>query len=181
MIQYGYSHSAKLIYNLRYAGIADAAGLDYEKRLASLPRITIPSDFDILTMDMLAVNLSKAKQDQYNPVIIAGMERDYVEKLYGEDSDELKLIKIISRLDPLPNKTVDEKVIIKDSYGCSEVDFVLSCYINSFINQLVENDEYWLDKKLPEQRKNLVQLATEKQAEIKRSIVPITTDVRAFA
>ena len=48
-------------------------------------------------------------------------------------------------------------------------------------NQLVENDEYWLDKKLPEQRKNLLQLATEKQAEIKRSIVPITTDVRAFA
>jgi succinate dehydrogenase flavin-adding protein (antitoxin of CptAB toxin-antitoxin module) len=132
-------------------------------------------------MDMLAVNLSKAKQDQYNPVIIAGMERDYVEKLYGEDSDELKLINIISRLDPLPNKSVDEKVIIKDSFGCSEVDFVLSCYINSFINQLVENDEYWLDKKLPEQRKNLLQLATEKQAEIKRSIVPITTDVRAFA
>jgi len=181
MIQYGYSHSAKLIYNLRYAGIADAAGLDYEKRLASLPRITIPSDFDILTMDMLAVNLSKAKEGQYNPVIIAGMERDYVEKLYGEDSDELKLINIISRLDPLPNKTVDEKVIIKDSFGCSEVDFVLSCYINSFINQLVENDEYWLDKKLPEQRKNLLQLATEKQAEIKRSIVPINTEVRAFA
>ena len=181
MIQYGYSHTAKLIYNLRYAGIADAAGLDYEKRLASLPRITIPSDFDILTMEMLAANLSMAKKDQYNPVIVSGLERDYVEKLYGENSDELKLINIISRLDPLPNKTVDEKVIIKDSYGCSEVDFVLSCNINSFINELVENDEYWLDGMLPDQRKDLIRLATEKQAEIKKSIIPIRTDVRAFA
>jgi hypothetical protein len=46
---------------------------------------------------------------------------------------------------------------------------------------LVENDEYWLDGKLPDQRKDLVRLATEKQAEIKKSIIPINTDVRAFA
>jgi hypothetical protein len=181
MIQYGYYNTAKLIYNLRYLGIANAAGLNEEKRMASLPKITIPSDFDILTMEMLAANLSMARKDQYNPVIISGMERDYVEKLYGEDSDELKLINVVSKLDPLPSKTVDEKVIIKDSMGCTEVDFVLSCYINSFINELIETNPDWLKKKLSDQRKDLVKLATEKQAEIKKSIVPINTRVEAFA
>jgi len=181
MIQYGYYNTAKLIYNLRYAGIADAAGLNETKRMESLPKITIPSDFDILTVDMLAANLSTAIKEQYNPIIISGLERDYVEKLYGEDSDELQLINVVSKLDPLPNITIDQKVIIKDSMGCTEIDFILSCYINSFINELIENNESWLDKNLPDQRKDLIKMAAEKQAEIKKGIIPISTNVRAFA
>jgi hypothetical protein len=182
MVQYGYTHTAKLIYNLRYAITIDSlGGISEEKRLASLPVVTIPSDFDILTMEMLAANLSVAKKDNYDPIIVFGIERQYTEKLFGEDSDEVKLMYVVKNVDPLYGKTMDEKILAKDSGGCSAIDFTLSCQISGFANQLIEQNPDWLNKKLPDQRTDLVKMATEKQAEINKSIVPITTDVRAFA
>jgi hypothetical protein len=156
-------------------------GISEEKRLASLPVITIPSDFDILTMEMLSANLSVAKKDNYDPIIVFGIERQYTEKLFGEDSDEVKLMYVVKNVDPLYGKTMDEKILAKDSGGCSSIDFTLSCQISGFANQLIEQNPDWLNKKLPDQRTDLVKMASEKQAEINKSIIPINTDVRAFA
>ncbi len=181
LIVYGITHTAKLIYNLRNAPIANATGLSIEKRTASLPKVTLAVDFDILSMEILTANLSQAKKDSYNPIIIAGMERDYTAKLYGEDSQELKFIEVSMKLDPLSDKSTDEKVILKDSYGCSEIDFITSVNITGFINQKLEEDPNWLQKKLPEQRKDLKVLASEKQGEIKAGLRPVITEVRAIA
>lgn len=132
-------------------------------------------------MEVLTANLSQAKKDGYNPIIVAGMERDYTAKLYGEDSNELMFIDVSMKLDPLPDKTTDEKILLKDSYGCTDVDFILSVNITGFMNQKLEEDPKWLSKKLSDQRNDLIAMAKTKQGEIKAGLRPITTDVRAYA
>ena len=182
LVIYGIRHTALLISNLIHSNLGETIGLSDEKRLKEIPKITPAVDFDILSMEVLTANLSQAKKDHYNPIIIAGMERDYTAKLYGEDSQELMFIEVAMKLDPLPDKTTDEKVILRDSNGCTELDFILSNYMNSFINLKIEEDPKWLYKKLSEQRTDLNTLAVQKQTEIKAGLRPImgTTETRVI-
>jgi hypothetical protein len=170
-----YVETAMCIYYQRYTalGLFSNALLNEEKIAASKPQITIPSDFDVLTTDILADQLSRAKKDGYNPVITIGLEYDYTEKLYGENSPVLMVLKAINSLDPLPFKSADEKLILKDSGGCSNLDYILSSYITNFITELMEENPEWLQKSKADQRADLKSKAIEKEKEIRAGIVPI--------
>jgi hypothetical protein len=153
--------------------IGENTGFTEEKFLAAKPVITVPTDFDILSAEMIADQLGKALKDGFNPVIIKGLEYDYTEKIYGTDSMQLKLMKALTALDPLPNKTVDEKVLTRDSGGCSALDFILSTYLELFVNELMEENPDWILKPRSEQRKDLNEKAIAKQKDVKAGIVPL--------
>jgi hypothetical protein len=141
--------------------------------MSALPKLTIPTNFDVLTPAAIGLMLTEARRNNYNPLIVHGIELDYVEKLYGENSIQKSYLKLINELDPLPFKTTDEKVIIKDSGGCSELDFIISSNIASFVVILTQLNPMWYEKDIVQQRADIMQMAMLKQTQIRQSIIPL--------
>jgi hypothetical protein len=168
-----YEHLCELILLQRYSGLVDSGLLNYEKQIAALPQITVPTDFDVLTTSMIGEMLSTARTNNFNPIIINGIEMDYTEKLYGENSYQLTVLKLVNKLDPLPFKKPDEKMAIKESMGCTEIDYIMSTYLPAFIAQLIDANPDFVKMPMPEQKALLVGLSQIKLDEIKAGIVPI--------
>lgn len=143
----------------------------------ALPAITVPTEFDVLTASMISDMLSVARRDSYNPIIVHGIELDYTEKLYGENSNQLVYLKIINMLDPLPFKTSDEKSLLAETNGCSKEDYVLSVNLPAFVSKLTQENPTWFQKPILEQREDVERLAKEKLMQINASIVPIMPDM----
>lgn len=157
----------------RYKSLFDSGLMTEEKVMNALPKVTIPTDFDVLTSSAISTMLSEARKSAYNPIIVHGLESDYVEKLYGENSPQKYFLKVNNALDPLPFKTTDEKVMLVAQGGCTKRDFVLSANLTSFIMQLTEANPEWVKKSLEEQRKDVDALADAKLAEINSGLVPL--------
>jgi hypothetical protein len=145
--------------------------------MAALPQITVPTDYDVMTADMVAEQLSKAMINKFNPLITAGIEKDYVEKLYGENSIQKTYLKILSQLDPLPFKSTDEKTVLLASNGCTQLDYILSANLAAFVMQKVDENAGWYDKPVQQQRADVYALAAIKMAEIQSGLVPLMDDV----
>jgi hypothetical protein len=147
--------------------------IDSDKVKSALPQITVPTDFDVMTTDMIGEMLTKARQGNFDPLIISGIEDDYVEKLYGENSMQQIYLKILKQLDPLPYKTTDEKTLLLNSQGCSLQDYVLSANLPAFVMQLVDEDAAWYDKPITVQRIQVDAMAASKVDQIRSAVVPI--------
>lgn len=157
----------------RYNNLFASSFMTDEKIQYALPDITIPTDFDVLTAATISGMLSEARRNGYNPIIVHGIEMDYVEKLYGENSVQKTYLKIVNALDPLPFKTTDEKTVLVQTNGCSKLDFVLSTNLPSIIMVLSQDDPAWYTKSLSEQRVDVYRMAGEKLALIEQNMVPI--------
>jgi hypothetical protein len=157
----------------RYNSLFASALIDNEKVKAALPELTIPTDFDVLTSAVLGDMLAKARAGGFNPIIINGIEMDYVEKLYGENSTKKIYLQILSTLDPLPFKSVDEKTMLLQSSGCTKLDYILSANLASFVTQLINDNPDWAEKEMKEQRADVIRMAEAKLAEINKGLVPI--------
>jgi hypothetical protein len=130
-----------------------------------------------MTTEMVGAQLKNAVESKFNPLIIAGIEMDYVEKLYGENSMKKTWLKLLSQLDPLPYKTTDEKTVLLSSNGCTQLDYILSANLAAFVMQKVEEDPMWYDKPYSLKQADMYAMAAEKQMEIKSGIVPLMNDV----
>ena len=157
----------------RYNALFGSSLMDSDKVMAALPQITVPTDFDVTTADMVAEQLTKAMNGKFNPLITSGIEQDYVEKLYGENSIQKTYLKILSQLDPLPFKTTDEKTVLLSSNGCTQLDYILSANLAAFVMQKVDKDASWYDKPTQVQRADVYALAAEKLAQIRAGIIPL--------
>jgi hypothetical protein len=157
----------------RYNSLFASSLMDSDKVQAALPQITVPTDFDVTTADMVAEQLSKAMTGKFNPLITAGIEQDYVEKLYGENSIQKTYLKILSQLDPLPFKTTDEKTILLSSNGCTQLDYILSANLAAFVTQKIDEDAMWYDKPVQIQRADVYALAAAKMMQIQAGLVPL--------
>lgn len=157
----------------RYHPLVESGILTEEKKEANIPVLTIPSDFDVLTSTVVSEMLLKAQQGKFNPIIINGIEMDYVEKLYGENSKQKSYLKILTTLDPLPFKTIDEKTILLQSQGCSKLDYVLSANLTAFVTQLINQNPDWVNADMETQLANVTKMAQAKIDEINKGIVPL--------
>jgi hypothetical protein len=157
----------------RYNSLFASSLMDSDKVKAALPQITVPTDFDVMTTDMIGEMLTKARQGNFDPLIISGIEDDYVEKLYGENSIQQAYLKILKQLDPLPYKTIDEKTLLLNSQGCTAQDYVLSANLPAFVMQLVDENAMWYDIPINIQRAQVDAMAAAKVAQIKSAVVPI--------
>jgi hypothetical protein len=69
--------------------------------------------------------------------------------------------------------TTEEKLILKDSMGCTELDYITSAYLSAFVTELIEADMNWINKPRPEQRADVKAMAIAKQKEIKAGMVTL--------
>jgi hypothetical protein len=162
----------------RYNSLFSSSLMDSDKIQAALPQITVPTDYDIMTTEMVGEQLNKAISGNFNPLIIAGIEMDYVEKLYGDNSMKKTYLKLLSSLDPLPFKTTDEKTVLLSSNGCTQLDYILSANLAAFVMQKIEENPLWYDLSFSQQQADVYALAAEKQLQIKSGLVPLMDDVQ---
>lgn len=101
------------------------------------------------------------------------MEIQYAKSEFGEDCTEAKIIKTIYELDPLPNKTDDEKMSILSSKGTTDAKYILSCNLSGFVNRAIHENESFLDLKYVEKMEILSKYVQEIIDENKKAIVPI--------
>ena len=173
-------HLGYLIEEISFAIFLQRYRTEIESRLLTLdqieankPKVVIPSDYDVLTTSVLSTNLSDAIRNQFDPIITMGLTAQYTEKVFGENSYQLKVLKIKTALDPLQFMTTEEKLILKDSMGCTELDYITSAYLNAFVTELIEADMDWINKPRPEQRADVKAMAIAKQKEIKAGLVTL--------
>lgn len=120
---------------------------DARKKL--LPYISVPDHFDMLSSSYLVEELSKAKQGNAGTTIIYGLEKEYIAKKFHSNPDIKNLLIAIIDLDPMPNKSEDEKMTMLSNGGVTLNDYIISCNIAAFIQQAIDEhkDFYTFDNK----------------------------------
>ncbi len=135
-------------------------------RIAMLPKINVPQYYDLLGSTYYLDKLTKATTANLNPAILSAMEYDFVGKEFYNDPKVSAIYKAIYDLDPLPGKSVDDKMVMLNNKAITQNDFVISCYIGEFVKMAIEQDESFGSKKMDEQRKVMKAFADVKIKEM---------------
>lgn len=142
----------------RNAGIVE----DEEDRLAMLPSIPVPQNFDLLPSGYLIDEITKARTQKVNPFLLAMLETQLAQKKFYNEPELAGTVKLFFDLDPLPGVGTDEKMTMLSNKGITIHDFVISCNLPQFIKKAIDNDPKFCDKKFEEQQKILSEYAEEK-------------------
>lgn len=111
-----------------------------------MPYINIPKKFDLVTADLVGVRLKNAIESKFNPLIVDRLNIEYAKKEFGEGSDNLKRIECIQQLDPLPNKTDDEKMTAYSSKAITLKAYILSENLPAFVERAIFENKDFLNK-----------------------------------
>lgn len=135
---------------------------DRELRVAMLPKIATPQYYDLLGATYYLEKLTKATNAKLNPAILAALEKDYVSKEFYNSPEVYSMFQLIYELDPLPGKSVDEKMTMLSNKAITQADFVISSYIIEFVKRALNTEKDFANKKTDEQKAILVNYADEK-------------------
>jgi hypothetical protein len=138
---------------------------DMETREEMLPRIEIPTKYDIVTDQMISEDIKRMKDAKFNQKIIAAAEVDYVGKRFLTDDDLKELVLAMYDLDPLSGVSEDDITQQFTNSGISKVNYVIHCNIKQFVEMAMEEDDAFLELTMKEKRTKMEEYAT---AEIKK-------------
>lgn len=124
-----------------------------------LPEITKPTNFDVLSTEILAAQLKDARAANLNPALIDQMELDLINRQFaGNEKLKLRHAAFI-KLDPLSNIGEEEKFTRYSNGVISEVDYIISSNIKKFIAQAIEENIDFLEQGYTEQYAKMVSYA----------------------
>lgn len=138
-----------------------------------LPIINVPTDFDVLSEDIIAARLSAAKTAKLDPTLITELEIEYAKKEFGDNSNQVLLLECKSKIDPLPGLDGDEKMTILSNKGTTLENYVLSSNLTSFINRAIAENKNFLEMEYKQQSEILKGYAKEVTDSQKEAIIPI--------
>jgi hypothetical protein len=91
--------------------------------------------FFLKTVSDLTVELSESKKNGSHSSVVDSIIDEINETKFKDDTRGMSRMKIIRDLDPLPEKTIDEAILIYDKGGLSTRDFVIKSYLMNFIRR----------------------------------------------
>lgn len=130
-----------------------------------LPVINTPQKFDFINNAILAKELDEAMKAGVNPTLTNKIQVALSATSFPNDPNTTKTLDVVLKQDPLPGKTVDEKISMVVSGDIKEQDFLLSIYINDLVNIALSQNEDFLEKDFQDQRTILLTLTKEKESE----------------
>ncbi len=130
-----------------------------EQRQAMLPKINVPTKYDLLTSEHLLVGIEMAKKSGVSSVILRELEIEYAKKRFYTNQDISYEVQAVIELDPLYGMSIDEKMSYKANGGVSEEDYIISCNISNLVREAKEKHS------------NFYSLPRTKQKEIIQSLV----------
>ena len=106
---------------LRYGAEAlDDIAIDYGSR------------FFLVSTEQLTENLKAGKDNGLDEGIIDSITDELLETKFRNDKGSLMRARILRDLDPLPDKSIDEAILIKDAGGIDKINFVIKANKISF-------------------------------------------------
>lgn len=110
---------------------------------ANEPIINAPTEFDVLSALNSMNEIARAKESGLSDELIELLTLDFILKRFANDKDKKRLSIAIMELDPMPNKSEDDKVTILLNGGTTKENYILSTNIKPFIlRALFENKEF---------------------------------------
>ena len=146
-----------------------------EQRRAMLPKINVPTKYDIINTSNLMAELQAAKTANVNPVVLRELEIDYARKQFCTDPSIANIAECTFDLDPLFGIKEEDKMTMLSNNGISDIDYIISCNIQQFVRKAVyEHADFY--KKTYQQKQEIIRKYAE---EIKEQSAP-KQQVNAF-
>lgn len=153
----------KVTVDYRYS--ADALIPNATERHELLPTIPVPQKFDLVTTGYLIEEFSKAKTANMSGLILSAMEEEFVAKKFIAEPELLAELQLIFKLDPIPNRTTDEKMVMLQNKAITKEAYIISSNITAFVKKAIIEKEGFAKKKTAEQWEILKVYAAEIIAE----------------
>jgi hypothetical protein len=120
------------------------------------PSIDYGSKFFLKTAEDLTVERDGVEGDD---IMIDSLSKDIIEVRFRNDSGGKLRAKVISDLDPLPGRTIDEVIKIKGEGGIDDRDFIIKMklipFIRRFENEQIPVAQFVAGGKYPERLKKI--------------------------
>ncbi|RNC66468.1 hypothetical protein [Proteiniphilum sp. X52] len=115
-----------------------------DDRKEMLPTISVPERFDLLGADYLVAELEKAKTANVHPIVIQNMEIEYLRKRYNANQEIADELEVVYDIDPLPATKEEDKLIMLNNGGISQLDYIVSCNVVRLVRKaLLENEDFY--------------------------------------
>ena len=122
--------------------ISKIACITYDKKesevLAIMPKISIPTTFDLVTSDYYFNELKVSKDSKTSFSTQKNLEIDYIEKRYKRDSIKGNLLRLEIEMNPLYGYTEDEKMAAYSNKSITLRDYVMSNNMSRIIRSAYE-------------------------------------------
>lgn len=125
------------------------------------PMIPVPEKFDIMASSKTLQEMSSAKNNKLNPVIVSALEIDYSAKRFNNDPRVRDAVSLSLSLDPMPNVSEDDKMSRLSNGGITKESYIVSSNIHEFIQRAITEDAGFPSKPLPWQKEVLKKYAQE--------------------
>ena len=146
-----------------------------ETREAMLPRINVPTKFDVISSGLLFAEFDAARKAGASPTAQGALEKEYMHKKFCVDPDVNEEAALVIDLDPLYGITEDDKMTRLANGGILQIDYVISCNITKFIRRAVrETSEEFSRMDQDAQYEMLIAYAKEIAQENASGKIPIT-------
>lgn len=130
-----------------------------------LPTVNMPRKMNFNTGDVWRQRIKEAKQSNVSRSTIQNMELSLVGAEYGKDSFEYKQTLCSFLVDSLAGLEEEEKATILLNNGCSNIDYIISSNITSFILRAYYEYEDFFSKPVKDKKDILRIYAKEVQDE----------------
>lgn len=137
-----------------------------------VPEINVPEKFDILCSTHTQEELTAAKTNKSNPVIVSALEVAYTSSRFNTDPEIRDRLLLILTLDPLPNITEDEKMSRLTNKGITLESYVISSNIQEFIQRAIQDEKGFVEMDLEKQKEVLGKYALEIITENESGVLP---------
>lgn len=115
-----------------------------------LPNIPVPEHFDLISSQYMQEEIKRARDASMNTLLVSQMEVEFSGKRFAQDVQINQVIKLVHKLDPLPGKTIEEKMVMASGKTITRENNIISDNIVYYIRRaLFENEDFdnWeLDK-----------------------------------
>lgn len=132
-----------------------------DARKALLPKINVPTKYDILNTSTLMAELKAARDANVNPMILRELEIDYAKKQFNTDPEVARMVEITFDLDPLFGMNEDTKMSMLQNDGITETDYIISCNIVPFVRRAIRNNANFATMEYAQQMNVLKTFADE--------------------
>lgn len=161
----------RLIAFYRYAGL-----YSQDEIIEMLPSIPVPEKFDILSANYLGEELERGKKGLANPAILNALELEYASKKFNTNSEVRDRLELVLQLDPFSNISQDDKTAMLSNKGITQLSYVISSNIHSFVQRAIEEDANFAALALADQVEKMNEYAQE-VVDAQDTAKPIVADV----
>jgi hypothetical protein len=124
-----------------------------------LPLIPVPEKYDMLSSAHLAEELTLARENKLNPILMNAMEIEYSAKKFNTNHEVRDLLSLVLTLDPLPNVSEEEKTLRLTNKGIRLETYIVSSNIHEFVQRAMDENEDFAAMELAEQKEIIADYA----------------------